>query len=351
METAKSSLIHEPLYSKNSPFLGKVKESYLLNKEGSTKRTYHVVLDLSGSSIAFSPGDAIGIFPQNSQEEIEEIITLLGAQGDERVIPKRKEVELSFYDFLLKEANLSRTPSSIDPEKQDLPLLDFLRQKKGSFSPQEIAETLSPMLPRFYSIASSSQLYKEEVHLLVATFSRKVGEREIPGLGSHFLTHLAKPNETPVPLFVQRNETFSLPEDPSRPIIMIGPGTGLAPYRAFLQERALTPSKNWLFFGERHSLFDYYYQDELLKYEKEGILKLTTAFSRDDETKVYVQHRMWEQKEELLKWLDEGAILYVCGDAKRMSRDVTATLDQILEGRPETTKSLRKEGRLLLDVY
>ena len=196
------------------------------------------------------------------------------------------------------------------------------------------------MLPRFYSIASSMHQYPTSVDLLVATFTHPVGDKLVPGVGSHFLT--TADLNTPVPLYHQPTKHFLLPS-PETPIIMIGPGTGIAPYRAFLQERIATsaPGKNWLFFGEQQKSHDFYYQNELETLAKANQLILDTAFSRDQTEKIYVQHRLLEKSQQILNWLEDGAYIYICGDAKRMAKDVLDTLAEITS--LERVKELRKQ--------
>ncbi|GAB5411360.1 MAG: hypothetical protein ChlgKO_04740 [Chlamydiales bacterium] len=311
-------------------FTATIKERYLLNRSDSSKRTYHLVLSIP--EIPFSVGDAIAIYPENPKEEVDALVQLLG--------------DPSLREQLTKEVNLNRIPRELakaHPETKAPNLLAFLQKH-----PSKVTK-FSPLLPRFYSIASSPKIYPNEIHLTVVTFSYKIGDREIPGLGSDFLCHRATVT-TKLRCYIQPNTKFSLPEDPNTPIIMIGPGTGIAPYRGFMQERSQTPSKNWLFFGEREEKKDFYYKKEWEHYHTTGHLKITTAFSRDQEEKIYVQHRMKEEAQELRKWIEEGAVIYVCGDAKHMAKEVTATLADILGGK-EQIKALRHSNRFILDVY
>ena len=311
-------------------FTATIKERYLLNSSDSSKRTYHLVLSVP--TIPFSVGDAIAIYPENPKEEVDKLLQILG--------------DPSLRNELTSEVNLTRIPRELakaHPETKAPDLLTFLKKH-----PSKVTK-FSPLLPRFYSIASSPKIHPNEIHLTVVTFSHKIGNREIPGLGSDFLCHRASAT-TKLRCYIQPNEKFSLPENPNTPIIMIGPGTGIAPYRGFMHERSQTPSKNWLFFGEREEKKDFYYKKEWGNYHASGHLKMTTAFSRDQKEKIYVQHRMQEHAQELRKWIEEGAIIYVCGDAKHMAKEVTATLAEILGGK-EQVKQLRKTDRLLLDVY
>ncbi|MDX8431051.1 MAG: hypothetical protein SNF33_04520 [Candidatus Algichlamydia australiensis] len=314
-------------------FTASIKKRYLLNREDSSKRTYHIVLEVP--NIPFSVGDAIAIYPENPPSEVEALLKILG--------------DSSLEEKLTKEINLSRVPRELAKEHPNThapDLLSFLEQHP--YNASQIPK-FSPLLPRFYSIASSPKTNPNEIHLTVVTFTHKRGDKEVPGLGSEFLCHRAD-QTTKLRCYIQPNEKFSLPEDPHTPIIMIGPGTGIAPYRGFMEERSLTPSKNWLFFGERQEKKDFYYKEDWERYCASSHLKLSTAFSRDQEEKIYVQHRMLEQAGELRDWISRGAVIYVCGDAKQMAKQVTATLAEIL-GDKEQVKLLRKSDRLILDVY
>lgn len=301
------------------PYSSKIIERIELTKAGSTKSTFHISLNIKDSALTFSPGDSIGIFPLNSDEAVEKRLKEMEATGEEIVPVPRSEEMLPLRTLLKERTNLSST------------------------------DKFRPLLPRFYSIASSKLAHPEEIHLTVAYFHT--------GVASSFLCRDALLEETAIPLYVQPNPKFSLPENGSTPIIMIGPGTGIAPYRAFIQERTARGDlgENWLFFGERNRATDFYYEDEWSQYD----LRLTTAFSRDQEEKLYVQHQMYEHRQELWKWLTKDATLYVCGDAKQMAKDVHHMLLRIAqetgglseEGAREFFKLLRKEGRYLTDVY
>jgi len=378
----------QPLFTKEDPFLAPILDRRSLNKKGSSKATFHLSLDIQGSSITYQEGDAVGIWPRQDPTLVEELLALLKAPKQTMVKDPRLNMEMSLENYLYTRANLSRvTPallqllasSAVSTQKKDF-LQNLLRPDSKELralysknhdvvtclqdllphdlSIQEFINTLSPMLPRFYSIASSQQQYPHEIHLLVSTFSYEVQHETRFGLGSHFLCH----SNTPfVPLYVQHNPNFRLPEDPKTPIIMIGPGTGIAPYRAFLQHRASlsTPTRNWLFFGECHQAFDFYYKDELETYVKKGILQLSTAFSRDQDHKIYVQHVMEENAKDIWHWIQEGCHIYLCGDATHMAKDVTHTLLSIIhkegdlseEDAKALLQSLRKEKRFQADVY
>ncbi|MCB1117876.1 MAG: sulfite reductase [Chlamydiia bacterium] len=343
-------------YDKATPFIGQMQECTLLNKPESDKKTYHVRLDLTGSNIQYKPGDCIAVIPANDPDEVESLLSYFSHSPSKTFLNPRTRVPMTLRTYLQTCVNLTRVPSKLlallGIDKKFVDLEDCLASIKNySGSLEAFAATLSPMLPRFYSIASSMQTSPNSVDLLVATFTYDHGGKIRPGVGSHFLCTLAN-QSTPIPLYHQPTKHFLLPENPNMPIIMIGPGTGVAPYRAFLQERIATnsPGKNWLIFGERRSACDFYYHDEFMDLEKSNQLILDTAFSRDQSDKIYVQHRLLEKQEAVRQWIDEGAIIYICGDAKRMAKDVLETLATIL-GDHAAVRQMRADKRLLLDVY
>jgi sulfite reductase (NADPH) flavoprotein alpha-component len=328
-----------------------MKERLLLTGPASTKKTYHVVLDIDGSDLTFQVGDSIGVLPTNDIGTVDQIIHRLKATGREEIGP------YTFRDYLLHKANISKVSfhKLFPVEKTSVPLLELVKHHQPH--PAELCKILLPLMPRFYSIASSPKVFPNEIHLTVASASYVVNGHTYLGVGSHFLIAQA----TEVPMYIQSSHHFTLPKDPSTSIILIGPGTGIAPFRAFLQERLATqaPGRNWIFFGERNRASDFYYSDFWLGLEKQGRIRLDLAFSRDQADKVYVQHKMLEEKKSLWSWIQEGASIYVCGDAKEMARDVDATLQQIAreeggmieEEARKYIRQLRLEKRYLLDVY
>lgn len=362
-----------------------IKERYALTKAGSTKQVYHVTLDLKETSFPFKVGDSIAIFPQNDPQDVERMLAAMHAQGDERIVEPRSQEQMDVRRFLTYKANLVRLSSGFiklySPQKSELhalllpenksqltqfiqehETLDFLLAHRHMRVPlQELCAQFSPMLPRFYSVASSPALIPSEVHLTVALTAYPHRDAMRYGVASHFLCHLAQENHTPIPVYVQPAHHFTLPSDETTPIIMIGPGTGVAPFRAFLQERLHrgASGKNWLFFGDRHRASDYYYQEYWEDLASRGALKLDVAFSRDQEHKIYVQHMMHAQAQELFAWLEAGAHFYVCGDAHRMAKDVDSMLHTIVQSQgsmsPDSAKayvkSLRANKRYLADVY
>ncbi|HEY4255255.1 MAG TPA: hypothetical protein VGM34_02785 [Chlamydiales bacterium] len=352
-------------HTKNNPFWTYLTERTLLNEEGSTKATYHLALPLNPIEVPFQVGDSVGILPENNPSIVDEILERTGAESKESVLDPKTGLPISFQEFLLKKANLTKCTSALlkrlEVEPSSLELLDLLRLSPTKISPQDLSHSLLPLMPRFYSIASSPSMFPHEIHLTVASLTYSIQNELRHGVGSHFLCHRAKLLDTPIGLYVQPSNHFTLPSDPMAPIILIGPGTGVAPFRAFLQQRdALRHGgKNWLFFGERNEATDFYYQDFFQALKKQQKLRLDVAFSRDSAEKIYVQHRLWEQRIDLWQWLQEGAYLYVCGDAEKMAKDVEATLLKIAssegslseEKSREWLKSLRKERRYLQDVY
>lgn len=355
---------------RRNPVSSVIKERYPLTKPGSSKLTMHVVLDLGNSSLQFKVGDSIGIFAQNDPQLVEQLITAMKAQGEEKVLDSRSGAAMTLREFLTSKANLRLNSSFLklyavqkDPEylKTHEPL-DFLKEHNSVQVPlQALCDCFSPMLPRFYSVASSPYVHHNEVHLTVKLTSFIHQGQPRYGVASHFLCHLAKINQTPVPIYVQPAHHFTLPENQSAPIIMVGPGTGIAPYRAFMQERIAKDSqgKNWLFFGERNRNTDYFYQEEWETWSAQGKLQVDLAFSRDQEEKIYVQHRLQENGKHIWNWLEDGAYFYVCGDAQNMAKDVEATLQKIAhehggmneEAAKAYVKNLRAQKRYLADVY
>jgi sulfite reductase (NADPH) flavoprotein alpha-component len=349
------------MYSRTHPFIARIKERSLLTGPNSSKKTYHVVLDIAHSDLPFKVGDSIGTLPTNDPQIVDQIIHKLKATGSEEIFDTRSNTTFSFRDYLLNKANIGKVSfhKLFPVEKTALPLLELVQHHQPC--PSELCKILLPLMPRFYSIASSPKVFPHEIHLTVA-LSHHLVEGQIQfGVGSHFLCQQATLESTPVPIYVQPSNHFTLPTDPNAPIILIGPGTGIAPYRAFLQERMAlnAQGRNWIFFGERNRASDFYYADYWLELEKQGRIRLDTAFSRDQQEKIYVQHKMLEHKKAFWSWIQDGAYIYVCGDAERMAKDVDAALQQIVhtegglieEDARKFLKTLRAEKRYLLDVY
>lgn len=329
------------LFTRKKPFCAKIKERFALTKPGSTKETYHVVLDIKDSDMEFKVGDSIGILAQNDPVLVQRMIASMGASGDEQILEPRTNEPMTLRDFLTHKANLSR-------------------YEEHGISLQDLNQNFAPLLPRFYSVASSPKTHPEEVHLTVTLSTYTYNGELRYGVASHFLCHLAREDSTLVPSYVQVAPHFMLPHDDA-PIIMVGPGTGVAPFRGFMQERLARAArgKNWLFFGERHRAFDFFYEEFWTPLATDNKLKLDLAFSRDQADKVYVQHKLLENGKELWSWLQDGAYFYVCGDAEPMAKEVEATIVQLAkqhggmsdEDAKAYLKSLRLQKRYLLDVY
>jgi sulfite reductase (NADPH) flavoprotein alpha-component len=381
------------LFSKDRPFPAKVTENRLLNKPGSAKETRHLVVDLGDSSLVYKAGDSLGVYPSNRPVEVAEIIERLGATGDELVSPAMLKlatpislrealshrlalssptvkilntinakatdlVEKAKLDALLKpEAKEALTAYLDEREYVDI-LAEFPLVK---LTAQELVDHLRKLMPRLYSIASSPRMYPQEIHLTVAIVRYTTNNRERHGVCSTFLADRVRVGETPTPVFVS-NSHFGPPEDLSKDAIMVGPGTGIAPFRAFVQDRvaAGATGRNWVFFGDQKSSTDYLYQEEWEKYLAEGkVTHLDLAWSRDQILKVYVQDKMREKAAELWAWINNGGYFFVCGDAKRMAKDVDVALHEVIaqqggmtaEQAVDYVKQMKKDKRYQRDVY
>lgn len=373
------------LYTRQKPFIASVKDRYPLNRQGSLKDTEHVVIDISGSNIEYDVGDCIAIFAENPPAYVQGMLQGLNATGDELVSTRHHDQPETLRAILEKRVNLQDIPKKLlemashrhhhlkellDPAKRqefkdfvkDREVWDFiLEHPLGTFDLSELLSGLQPLLPRFYSIASHQQTVGDEVHLTVANLKYKSRGYQRFGICTHFLCDLVPLNEWSVPVYIQPHKGFTLPEETAADIIMIGPGTGVAPYRGFMQKRIWRKDsgRSWLFFGEWHKDKDFFYEEEWQSLESEGRLRLSTAFSRDQSQKVYVQHKMLEQAEELYDWIQNGAYLYVCGNASHMAKDVEAALIDIIKAEGgksddeahEFLKELRSSKRYLKDVY
>jgi len=356
-----------------------------LNRPGAEKQTQNVVLSLAGTGLDYAPGDSLGVWPVNHGEEVELLLAILRAKGSEEVaLPSGPT--LTVREALLRRCNLREPSEELlqllscvardDIEGTRLARLDDaalaaagvhdvfdLLAKFRSARPPivEFVQALAPLQPRLYSIASSLRCHPGEVHLTVAVVRYELHTRGYEGVASCFFAERLRRGAR-VPVYVQRSHGFGLPADPAAPIIMIGPGTGIAPFRAFLQERAATgaPGRSWLFFGNTRRELDFLYRGELEGYlRKSALARLDTAFSRDQGHKVYVQHRLQEHGIELWRWLQDGAYIYVCGDAQRMAKDVDDALREVAaahgamsaEKAAEYVAGLAKAGRYARDVY
>jgi sulfite reductase (NADPH) flavoprotein alpha-component len=380
------------IYHKQHPFLASVKERYSLSKPGSQKKTQHLTLDLRGSGIIYEVGDSLGVFPQHDPDLVNKTLEAIRATGNEFIQSKQSGEFMTLRSFLTSKGNITDiSPKLIrtvynhqlnSVKKHELEQLidennreqlksflnsheiwDFLLEHpEVVFSPQEIADLLMPLLPRFYSISSSQRYVGEEVHLTIVPLEYEASGHKRRGVCTHFLCELTELHNPIVPIFIQSAHGFRLPPNLDTPMIMIGPGTGVAPFRAFLQERVLhyqSKAKHWLFFGERHRAYDFFYEEDWAYLGTHGHLRLDLAFSRDQEEKIYVQHRIQENGLEFYQWLEEGAFLYICGDAQQMAKDVELTLQGIIQEYGSKTpleakdyiKQLRQQKRYLRDVY
>ncbi|MCZ8042944.1 MAG: sulfite reductase subunit alpha [Beijerinckiaceae bacterium] len=352
-----------------------------LNGEGSQKETWHVEFDLSGCGLDYVVGDAFGVIARNDPRLADAVIALLGARPDADVggVPLRDALIaqralgpapdalfqlISYVTGGETRAKARRLAAGEDPDG-DLDRLDVLgtlhKFTQARLSPEAFVEALDPLQPRLYSISSSHNATPGRVSLTVDAVRYRIGTRARWGVASTFLAERVAPGEA-VPVYVQRAHGFGLPTNPETPIIMCGPGTGIAPFRAFLHDRRATeaPGRNWLFFGHQRRASDFFYEDELTAMKAEGLLtNLTLAWSRDGNEKIYVQDRMRERGAELFAWLEQGAHFYVCGDAKRMAKDVELALVDVVaahggrsaEAAQAYLAALKKAGRYQADVY
>lgn len=377
----------ESTYSRTNPFTAEVLENINLNGRGSNKETRHLELSLEGSGLTFEPGDSLGIYPENETTLVDLLLEELDWDPEESVTVNNqgdvfslRDALLSYYEItvltkplLVKVGQLSANEklnellSAGNEEKVKAyltgrDLLDLVRDfGPWGGSAQEFVSILRKMPARLYSIASSLSANPDEVHLTIGAVRYEAHGRDRKGVCSIFAAERLQPGAT-LPVYIQHNENFKLPKNPKTPIIMVGPGTGVAPFRSFIQEREETGAegKSWLFFGDQHFVTDFLYQTEWQKWLKDGVLtKMDVAFSRDTDEKVYVQHRMLAQSKELFVWLQEGAYLYICGDEKNMAHDVHNTLLEIIakEGGMSREKAedyladLQQQKRYQRDVY
>ncbi len=377
-------------YSRFQPFHAMITNRYRLNNKGSTKETWHVELSISGSRLTYRPGDSIAIIPVNDAKRIQRLIEAQMWDPHKEVFDPKTQTYWRFEDFLISRVNIDNVSSRFlkivlenetDPLRRDFfeSLLEdhdrikvfsekhavdeiLLENPSMRIDQDEFLMSLPPLLPRFYSIASSQNAVGNSIHLTVSRVRYEIEGKVRLGICSHFLCDLVSLNTPSVPCYLHPTKDFLLPEDVRVPIIMIGPGTGVAPFRAFMQERLKKDPRaknNWLIFGERNQEHDFFYEEYWRELEASGLLVLDCAFSRDQEKKVYVQDRLWEKGKEFWQWMKKGAILYVCGDAKKMAKDVESTILRIIQDElgiqideaKKVLNDLRKEKRYLKDVY
>lgn len=387
MTAEATATVAAPPYSRANPFPARLLVNRRLSGLESAKDTRHFEIDLTGWGLSYEAGDSLAVYATNDSQLVNEIIHAIGATGDEEV-PRPKGTPTTLREALLRDHGITQpTPKFLkaiteransstllkdllQPERKEdldrylwgMEVIDFLNEHPSAkFSPQEFVGLLTKLQPRLYSVASSLKVYPEQVHFIVDVIRYESHGRIRKGVASSFLAERA--DHMPIPVFPSVAKHFHLPENPDTPIIMVGPGTGVAPFRAYLQERKAVGAKgkNWLFFGSQHQHCDFAYRDEFEAFKKDGILnRLDCAWSRDQPQKVYVQHRMKENAAEIWKWLDaEDAHFFVCGDARRMAKDVDATLRRIVqeqggknfEEANEYVEKLKSEKRYKRDVY
>ncbi|QXH48210.1 bifunctional nitrate reductase/sulfite reductase flavoprotein subunit alpha [Pseudomonas xanthosomatis] len=364
-------------YSKQQPWLAPLLENRLLNGPGSSKETRQMVFDLRGSGFTYQPGDALGVWPRNCPALVAELLELMQLDG-EAMVELKGQAPMALASALERHLDITRVSTAqlelfsqgheqlqrllLPEHKAELKdwlwgrqLADVLRAFPRQLPLATWLSLLKPLQPRLYSISSSPVAHPGQVHLTTSTV--RYGQRK--GVCSAFLADRAGALE--VAIFPQPSKHFHLPEDDSTPIIMIGPGTGIAPFKGFLEEREVRGASggNWLFFGEQQAACDFYYREQLQAWEACGHLRLSTAFSRDQAEKIYVQHRLLEQGAELWNWLQKGAYVYVCGDAQRMAKDVDAALRQVVaehggmdaDAAAAYVEGLGRDKRYRRDVY
>ena len=375
------------VFNRKNPYLATLAVNRCLTKEGSDKETRHYEVDIDGSGLTYEVGDSLAVMPRNDPRLVDEILEVLGFSGDEPVAGADKstttvreallsEFQITQIDKKLLKAVAEKDSSAaflndlvdsqvrteLDKYLWGREVVDLLHEfGDARFEPGEFVALLKKLQIRLYSIASSQRACPTSVHLTVATVRYESLGRPRGGVCSTYLAERADPPNK-VPVFVHTAKHFRLPEDPATDVIMVGPGTGIALFRGFLQERAATraPGRNWLYFGDRHLATDFLYQDELEAWLDDGTLaRLDTAFSRDQDHKIYVQDRILEAADEMWAWLENGAYFYVCGDASRMAPDVDRALHQLIEKAghrtpeqaEEVVSALKKEKRYRRDVY
>ena len=380
--TPAANAVAESLYNKKNPFAGSLSESLKITARDSVKDIRHIEVSLEGSGIVYKPGDALGVWFSNDEAMVRRILAATSTSAEDKVLIaeteftlldallNKLELTLSYPGFVKKYqaqtahqelAKLMEDKAALREYLSVSQIVDITEKFPAKISAQELVDALRPITPRLYSIASSQAEVEDEVHLTVAHIEYEANGFTHQGGASGFLsTRLQEGDKLNV--YVENNDNFRLPPDPNTPIIMIGPGTGIAPFRAFMQERDAVEAqgKNWLFFGNPNFTQDFLYQTEWQGYLKSGLLsKISLAFSRDQANKIYVQDRLKENGKEVFDWLEQGAHFYICGDALRMAKDVETTLlDLVAEHGNKTTAeakeyvtNLRKSKRYQKDVY
>ncbi len=369
-------------YSKEKPYAAELLSDQKITARTSDKDVRHIEIDLGDSALAYQPGDALGVWYENSPELVIELLSYVELNGEEPVTLKGETVTLA--DALLKHYELTQNTAAIvekyaefvraplfaallDDKSQlqvyahNTPIVDMFRGSPAPLTSEQLLGLLRPLTPRLYSIASSQAEVGSEVHITVGVVRYEIDGTPRTGGASGYLADILHPEDN-VRVFIEHNDNFRLPKNPETPVIMIGPGTGIAPFRAFMQEREAIGASgdNWLFFGNPHFTDDFLYQVEWQRYVKEGLLtRFDLAWSRDQQQKVYVQHKIKDRGEEVWRWLSRGAHIYVCGDANHMAKDVELALLEVIaehgamdaEQADEFLSELRLEKRYQRDVY
>ncbi|MAA77827.1 MAG: hypothetical protein CL916_01095 [Deltaproteobacteria bacterium] len=366
----------EKTFSRDNPAAGTMLVKKILSKPGSNKETMHYEIDLSNTEISYVSGDCIGVYPQNNIEEVQAILNQIQCTGQENVswqgetVPLKEvlrkkaclqHVSVDFLQFLSQSNHAIQTllngeSKSLEQYLASHHMLDVLKQVSISIPAENFASMLQRIKPRLYSIASSPNKYPKSVHFCIETIRYQRHDRSVEGVASTWFADRID-DRSPIPVYLHSNPRFRLPKEPA-PVIMIGPGTGIAPFIAFLQEKEMLMfgGETWLFFGHQHEQKDYLYKEEIEKAMGNGTLnRLDLAWSRDQEEKVYVQHKIWERRKEIWDWYQRGAYFYVCGDASRMAVDVHKTLQKIAEANGENgamwINGLESSNRYQRDVY
>ncbi|KAA1146204.1 MULTISPECIES: NADPH-dependent assimilatory sulfite reductase flavoprotein subunit [Citrobacter] len=374
--------VHTSPYTKEAPLTASLAVNQKITGRDSEKDVRHIEIDLGDSGLRYQPGDALGVWYQNDPALVKELVELLWLKGDEPVTVEGKTLSLAealqwHFELTVNTGNIvenyatltrSETLLPLVGDKAQLqhyaattPIVDMVRFSPAQLDAQALVDLLRPLTPRLYSIASSQAEVESEVHVTVGVVRYEIEGRARAGGASSFLADCVE-EEGEVRVFIEHNDNFRLPANPQTPVIMIGPGTGIAPFRAFMQQRAAdgAEGKNWLFFGNPHFTEDFLYQVEWQRYVKEGVLsRIDLAWSRDQKEKVYVQDKLRQQGAELWRWINDGAHIYVCGDANRMAKDVEQALLEVIaefggmdiEAADEFLSELRIERRYQRDVY
>ncbi|EPK7573921.1 NADPH-dependent assimilatory sulfite reductase flavoprotein subunit [Klebsiella michiganensis] len=374
--------IHTSPYTKEAPLTATLAVNQKITGRDSEKDVRHIEIDLGDSGLRYQPGDALGVWYQNDPALVKELVELLWLTGKEPVTVDGKTLPLAealewHFELTVNTGNIVENYATLTRSESLLPLVgdkaqlqhyaattpivDMVRFSPAQLDAQALVDLLRPLTPRLYSIASSQAEVESEVHVTVGVVRYDIEGRARAGGASSFLADRVE-EDGEVRIFIEHNDNFRLPANPQTPVIMIGPGTGIAPFRAFMQQRAAegAEGKNWLFFGNPHFTEDFLYQVEWQSYVKEGVLsRIDLAWSRDQQQKVYVQDKLREQGAELWRWINDGAHIYVCGDANRMAKDVEQTLLEVIaeygamdaEAADEFLSELRVERRYQRDVY